>query len=81
MHRCYRKITLAKENAQILKHATKRGLHSSQNPEFWEWGPRFVARFKLRAPSRVEGVWDNPVGYNQTLKSLLTVVIIFRPFV
>ena len=46
----YRKITLAKENAQILKRATKRGLHSSENPEFWksgEWGPHFVVCFKI----------------------------------
>ena len=28
----------------------------------------------------VEGVWDNLAGYNQMLKSLLTVVIIFCPF-
>ena len=54
--RSYQEITLAKENTQILKRATKRGLHSSQNPKFWEvWGvgTTFCCAFQKSALFRV----------------------------
>ena len=41
----YQKITLAKENAQQNVVYTPLGIPSSGKS--WEWGPRFVACFKI----------------------------------